>query len=137
MTAVYLVLAIVFEAAWAVLLKVLHTEGGAWRWALVVALIACSMVFLALALRRMDLSVAYALWVGGGMVLITAASVVYLKESATPARLISIALIAAGAVGLHLFDERPGRSAGGGGVGGGGAGGGGGVGAENTPPAGR
>lgn len=61
-----------------------------------------AIVGLTLALKRIDVSVAYAVWSGLGTALIAVIGMTYLREPATALRLASIALIIAGVVGLNL-----------------------------------
>ncbi len=61
-----------------------------------------SFAFLFLVLRRMDVSVAYAVWAGAGTALIALIGITALGEPATLAKLGSVALIVAGVVGLNL-----------------------------------
>ncbi len=62
---------------------------------------ACSFIALALALRWLDLSAAYATWAGVGTVLITLIGFWYFDEQATLFKAVSIALIVIGVVGLN------------------------------------
>jgi len=61
-----------------------------------------SLAALTLALKKIDVSVAYAVWAGLGTALIATIGIVYFSESATLLKIISILLIIAGVVGLHL-----------------------------------
>ena len=62
---------------------------------------ACFGAFM-LSLRRLDLSVAYAIWAGLGTALVALMGMAYFKEPATAGKLLSIAVIIAGVAGLHL-----------------------------------
>ena len=55
-----------------------------------------------MALKRIDVSVAYAIWSGLGTALITLIGVVLFGESMSLLKMVSIVLIIAGVVGLHL-----------------------------------
>ena len=91
-----------FEIGWAVGLK--YTEGFTRLWPTVwtaVALIA-SMALLGLSLRTLPLGTAYAVWTGIGTVGTAILGIVLFREPATAMRLICIALILAGIVGLKL-----------------------------------
>jgi small multidrug resistance pump len=55
-----------------------------------------------LALRRIDISVAYAIWSGVGTAVITTIGILWFKEPINALKLISIALIIFGLVGLNL-----------------------------------
>ncbi len=61
-----------------------------------------SFVALTFALRRIDVSVAYAVWSGVGTALIATIGMLYFREPVTALKLISIAFIIAGVFGLNL-----------------------------------
>ncbi|MCP4112366.1 MAG: multidrug efflux SMR transporter [Desulfobacteraceae bacterium] len=63
---------------------------------------AASFVPLTLALKKIELSVAYAVWSGAGTALIAAIGILYFRETATALKLISILLIIVGVAGLNL-----------------------------------
>lgn len=58
---------------------------------------------LILVLRKMDASVAYAIWASAGILVMTIIGITWLGEPVTPIKLISMALIIAGVVGLEFF----------------------------------
>ncbi|HEU0152599.1 MAG TPA: quaternary ammonium compound efflux SMR transporter SugE [Arenimonas sp.] len=97
-----LVLAGLFEVAWAVGLK--YTEGFTRLWPSLgtVAAMVISMWLLAIAMRDLPLGTAYAVWVGVGAVGTAILGIVLLGEPANPGRLISLGLILAGIIGLKL-----------------------------------
>lgn len=66
---------------------------------------AASFVALTLALKKIDVSVAYAVWSGVGTALIAAIGILYFREPATALKFISILLIIAGVAGLLLGGE--------------------------------
>jgi small multidrug resistance pump len=72
-----------------------------------------SLTTLTFAFKRLDISVAYALWSGAGIVLIACAGIVWFHEPATVARLLFITLIVVGMLGLQLASppaiQRPGH----------------------------
>jgi small multidrug resistance pump len=111
MTIFLLAIAILLEAAWAILLKIAQTPPGSQPAALLPRRIALpaaalsyilSFVFLAIASKKLDVSIAYALWVGLGTAIIATFGIAVLKEPASTLKLASIALIIAGCVGLNL-----------------------------------
>src|SRR5262245_19440227 len=61
-----------------------------------------SLSALNFALKRIDVGVAYAVWAGLGTALITAVGIFWFREAATTLKLVSIALIIIGVVGLNL-----------------------------------
>lgn len=61
-----------------------------------------SLTMLTLALRKWDVSVAYAIWSGLGTALIVVIGIIWFGEALTLGRAISILLILIGVVGLNL-----------------------------------
>lgn len=59
---------------------------------------------LALALKTIEVGVAYAAWAALGTVLIALIGIVFFNESVTPLKIVSIALVLAGVIGLNLAD---------------------------------
>ena len=99
---VILVLAGVFEVAWAIGLK--YTEGFTRFWPSVGTLVAMivSVVLLGVAMRSLPVGTSYAVLVGVGAVGTAILGIVLFGESASAGRLASLALIVAGIVGLKL-----------------------------------
>jgi len=61
-----------------------------------------SLAALALALKRIDVSIAYAIWAGVGTVLVAVVGILWFQEPVSLLKVGSILLIVAGVVGLHL-----------------------------------
>ncbi len=99
---VYLLIAGLFEIAWAVGLK--YTQGWTRLWPSVFTLggMIVSFVFLAQAIRSIPLGTAYAVWTGIGAVGTAGLGIILFAESASPARLACITLIVVGIIGLKL-----------------------------------
>jgi quaternary ammonium compound-resistance protein SugE len=99
---VVLFLAGLLEIGWAVGLK--YTEGFTRVWPTVgtAAALIASMALLAMALRTLPLGTAYAVWTGIGTVGTAVLGIVLFREPATAMRMLCIALIVAGIVGLKL-----------------------------------
>jgi quaternary ammonium compound-resistance protein SugE len=97
-----LVLAGLFEVGWAIGLK--YTEGFTRLWPTVWTVLAMigSFWLLGLAMKSLPVGTAYSVWVGVGAVGTVILGIVLLGEPANPARLISLALIIAGIVGLKV-----------------------------------
>lgn len=68
-----------------------------------VAFAAASFGLLSLAIRELPVGTAYAVWTGIGAAGTAIAGIVWYGEPSNVARLVSIALIVAGVVGLRLF----------------------------------
>jgi quaternary ammonium compound-resistance protein SugE len=98
----YLLVAGLLEVGWAVGLK--YTEGFTRLWPSVwtgVALV-LSMALLALAVRELPIGTAYAIWTGIGAVGTALLGILLFGEPRDAARLLCIALIVAGILGLKL-----------------------------------
>jgi small multidrug resistance pump len=61
-----------------------------------------SFTALSITLKTLPVSVVYAIWSGVGTVLVAAVGMIWFKESLTALKVVSIALIVAGVVGLNL-----------------------------------
>ena len=98
-----LILAGLFEVGWAVGLK--YTEGFTRLWPTIgtVTAMVISMTLLGLAVRNLPLGTAYAVWTGIGTIGTVIFGIVFFAEQADIARLLCVALIVAGIVGLKLF----------------------------------
>ena len=97
-----LVVAGIFEVGWAIGLK--YTEGFTRLWPSVWTVLAMiiSLGLLGIAMKTLPVGTAYSVWVGVGAVGTVVLGIVLLGESAGLARMISVALIVAGIVGLKL-----------------------------------
>ncbi|MNF62081.1 Quaternary ammonium compound-resistance protein SugE [compost metagenome] len=91
-----------FEVGWAVGLK--YTDGFSrpLPTALTVAAMAISLGLLGLAMKELPLGTAYAIWTGVGAVGTVIAGVILFGESMALVRLLSVALIIGGLIGLKL-----------------------------------
>lgn len=99
---VILVLAGLFEVGWAIGLK--YTAGFTRLWPTIWTILAMiiSIWLLGLAMKSLPVGTAYSIWVGVGAVGTVILGIVLFGESANAARLISVALIIAGIIGLKL-----------------------------------
>jgi len=102
---VLLIIAGVFEIVWATGLK--YTDGFTRLWpsAGTLAAMAVSMVLLAQALRTIPVGTGYAIWTGIGAAGTAVMGIVLFGESRQALRLLCIALIVAGIVGLKFSSE--------------------------------
>ena len=102
MSWIILVLAGLFEIGWAIGLK--YTEGFTRLWPSIgtVAAMAISVTLLGVAMKTLPVGTAYAIWVGIGAVGTVILGIVLLGDPANPGRLVSLALIVAGIIGLKL-----------------------------------
>jgi quaternary ammonium compound-resistance protein SugE len=99
---ILLLLAGLFEMAWAIGLK--YTEGFTrpWPTAGTVAAMVISVVLLGLAVKSLPVGTAYAIWTGIGAAGTVVLGIVLLGEPANAARLACVGLILSGVVGLKL-----------------------------------
>lgn len=77
-------------------------EGSRAALVVVVAGYVLSLALLAVVVRHLEVSIAYAVWAGAGTALVALFGVLALGEPATAIKLASIALIITGVVGLNL-----------------------------------
>ncbi|AAY93659.1 quaternary ammonium compound-resistance protein SugE [Pseudomonas protegens] len=91
-----------FEVGWAVGLK--YTDGFSrpLPTALTIIAMAISLGLLGLAMKELPLGTAYAIWTGVGAVGTVIAGIILFGESMALVRLVSVALIIAGLVGLKV-----------------------------------
>lgn len=97
-----LLLAGLFEVAWALGLKYSDGFSRPLPSALTLAALIISLTLLGMAMKHLPLGTAYALWSGIGAVGTVAAGIWLFGESLSPARLFSVLLILTGLVGLKL-----------------------------------
>ena len=99
---IILVLAGLFEVGWAIGLK--YTDGFTRTWPTIgtVAAMAISLGLLGIAMKSLPVGTAYAIWVGVGAVGTVILGIVLFHEPVNTLRLVSVALIVAGLVGLKL-----------------------------------
>ncbi|MCE2926233.1 MAG: multidrug efflux SMR transporter [Rickettsiales bacterium] len=103
---IQLILAGLLEIVWAIGIK--YTEGFTKLWPSLItgAAMVASFYLLAQAIKVIPVGTAYAVWVGIGASGVALVSMVLFKEPATMIRLVCIALIVGGVVGLKLAEIR-------------------------------
>ncbi|MPQ26911.1 DMT family transporter [Bacillus paralicheniformis] len=103
----YLFLAIFFETAGTISMKLSNGFSKIIPSILLLVLYAASLMFLTLTLKTMDIAVAYAVWSGLGIVFISVMGFLYFGESISLVKVISIILIITGVVALNVAEHRP------------------------------
>jgi small multidrug resistance pump len=98
----YLTVSILTEVAGTTCLKLSDGFSRVIPALLVVLFYGLSFFFFALALKRIDLGVGYAIWAGVGTALVSVIGMTLFAEPVTPVKALSIAAIVAGVVGLNL-----------------------------------
>ncbi|MEO5566016.1 MAG: quaternary ammonium compound efflux SMR transporter SugE [Luteimonas sp.] len=104
---IILLLAGLFEVGWAIGLK--YTEGFTRLWPTLGTVLAMviSLGLLGIAMKSLPVGTAYAVWVGVGAVGTAILGIVLLGEPANVGRMLSLALILAGIIGLKLATPAP------------------------------
>ncbi len=101
-TWILLIVAIILEVSGTIAMKL---SDGFTKIIPIIAMLvfyAVGLSLLALTLKVIDISIAYAVWSGLGTVLITIVGILWFKEPASVTKILSIALIVIGVVGLNL-----------------------------------
>ena len=101
----YLLLAIVLEVMGTAFMKLSEGFTKTLPSVLMFVFYLASLTALNFALKKFDVSMAYAIWSGLGTALITVIGFYLFKESMSPMKIISIGLIILGVIGLHLSGE--------------------------------
>jgi small multidrug resistance pump len=99
---IYLTAAIVFEVVGTTCMKLSAGFARTLPAVLMAVCYCCSFGCLTLALKRIDVSVAYAIWSGLGTALIAAIGIWHFREPLTPLKLVGTAAIIAGVIALNL-----------------------------------
>ena len=97
----------VFETGFAVLLKQSHGITRVWPTAGFAACALISFGLLTIALRKLEVRPAYAVWTGISTAGTAVVGMVALGESVSVLKLVSIGLILAGVIGLNLAGVTP------------------------------
>jgi len=95
---VYLVVAGFLEVVWAIAMK--RCDRSPWIFAGMVMAMIASFYLLWRAMQTIGVGTAYAVWTGIGAIGVATAGILAFGEVASPRRIISIALVVAGIVGL-------------------------------------
>jgi small multidrug resistance pump len=99
---IYMVLAILFEVLGTTCMKLSQGFTKTLPSVLLFVFYGACFSMLTLALKKIDVSLAYAVWSGMGTALIATIGILWFKEPLTVWKLISLALIIAGVIGLNL-----------------------------------
>jgi small multidrug resistance pump len=103
MTWVYLIISIVFEVAGTTSMKMSEGFTKVWPSVFIFVFYAIAFIFLTISLKKLPVSLAYAMWAGIGTLLISLVGAFYFNEGLGVLKVISIALIILGVVGLNLI----------------------------------
>jgi|SRR4051812_22425671 len=99
---IILVVAGLFEVGWAIGLKYTHGFTRFWPTVWTIAAMIISLGLLGVAMKTLPVGTAYSVWVGVGTIGTVFLGIILLGEPASVTRMISVALIVAGILGLKL-----------------------------------
>ena len=102
MSWIILIIAGLLEVVWAIGLKYTHGFTRLTPSVITVTAMIVSIVLLSWAMRSLPVGTAYAVWTGIGAVGAAITGILLLGESASLARIVSLALIVCGIIGLKL-----------------------------------
>lgn len=102
LTTFYLFLAILLEVAGITSMKLSYGFNKLGPSVMIFIFYAMSFIFLTLALKRIEVSIAYAIWSGMGTLLIAIIGVHFFHEPMNLIKAMSLGLIITGVVGLRL-----------------------------------
>ena len=91
------------EITWAMSMKLSEGFSKVVPTIITVVFYIASAVFLSIALKKLPLGTAYALWTGMGIIGTTLCGVLLFKEILSPAQIICIVMIVAGIAGLKIL----------------------------------
>ncbi|TDE33481.1 multidrug efflux SMR transporter [Actinomadura sp. 6K520] len=102
---IYLLVASLMEMVWATALKQSDSFTRLWPTVIGLTVALLSVVILTLSLRDLPIGTAYAVFTGLGALGVALVGILALNESTSPARLLCLALILVGVVGLQLGES--------------------------------
>jgi small multidrug resistance pump len=98
---IYLFAAIIFEVLGTTCMKLSQGFTKIVPSVLIFVFYGLCFSFLTLALKRIEVSVAYSVWAGLGTILIASIGIIWFRESVTFIKLMSIGLIIMGVIGIN------------------------------------
>jgi small multidrug resistance pump len=102
MTYLYLIFAIILEVCGTTSMKLSQGFTKPFPSFLIFVFYGISFTLLTMVLKRMDVSIAYAIWSGLGTALIAIMGITYFNEPVTFMKLVSLSLVIIGVFGLNL-----------------------------------
>lgn len=105
MSWIYLIAAILLEVSGTTSMKLSEGFSKTLPSVMIFVFYCLSLLCLTLALKKIEVSVAYAIWSGLGTAVIGAIGILWFRESLTTVKIISLMLIIIGVIGLNLGNE--------------------------------
>lgn len=102
---IFLAMAIVFELSGTISMKLSHGFNQLWPSVLMFLFYGASFTSLNYALTSIKVGVAYAIWSGAGIILISLIGALWFEEKLTFSSLLWIAVIIAGIIGLNISSK--------------------------------
>lgn len=96
---------ILFEVLGTISMKYAEGFTRLWPSVLVFVFYGISLAVLVFVLEKMEVSIAYAIWASAGTALIAIIGIVFYKEQVSVMKIVSIALIILGILGLELSES--------------------------------
>lgn len=100
-----LLLAILFEVCGTTCMKLSQGFSKLIPSILIFVFYAISFFFFTLAIKGMDISIAYAIWAGLGTALITVVGIFGFREPVNTLKIVSLFVVVVGVIGLNLSDR--------------------------------
>ncbi|MBE9059052.1 MULTISPECIES: multidrug efflux SMR transporter [Sphaerospermopsis] len=100
----YLIIAILFEVSGTICMKLSQEFTKLFPSVFIFVFYGLCLTFLTLSLRKLEVSIVYAVWAGLGTVLISIIGIVWFRESFTLMKFVSIVLIIVGVISLNLSE---------------------------------
>ncbi len=97
-----LLFAVLTEIAWALSLKLIHTQTSLWPVVACMLLTVVNVFLLSYAMRGIPVGTAYAVWTGLGAVGIAICGMIWFGDPFTLSRILFMTMIIAGVIGLKL-----------------------------------
>lgn len=105
MSWIYLIIAGLFEIGWVYSLKLSEGFSRLTPSIATVILMIASFAFLSLAMKELPMGTSYAVWTGIGAIGAVAVGILFLGESKDILRIVCVALIAIGIIGLKVTSK--------------------------------
>jgi small multidrug resistance pump len=102
MSYLLLLLAIILEVCGTTSMKLSQGFTRLWPSVMIFVFYGFSFTLLTFVLKRLEMSMVYAIWSGVGTALIATLGILYFKESLTLVKLVSLTLVIIGVIGLNL-----------------------------------
>ena len=100
-----LAVTILLEVAGSMMMKLADGFTRFWPSLGVFVCYSAALAGLTITLKFIELSIAYAIWAGAGTALVALIGMVYFREPVTAMKLVSLAFVIVGVVGLQLSSE--------------------------------